>query len=84
MIEPEVGINIVDLGLIKEITLNGRGIEVRMVLTHPECSQAGHLVEQIRRKVSSVAGDEPIEVVCVDEIWSWDDAAPRLMWGDGI
>ena len=84
VIEPEVGINIVDLGLIQEITLNGRGVEVHMVLTHPQCSLAGYLVEQVRRKVRSVTGSEPVEVVLVDKVWSWNDAAPRLLWGDGI
>jgi len=32
----------------------------------------------------SVTGDEPAEVVLVDEVWSWNDAAPRLVWGDGM
>jgi serine O-acetyltransferase len=84
VIDPEIGINVVDLGLIREIGLNGKGVEIRMVLTHSECSQAGYLVEQVRRKVRSVVGDEPVEVVLADEVWSWDDAAPDLIWGDGI
>jgi serine O-acetyltransferase len=84
VIDPEVGANVVDLGLIREITLNGRGVEVRMVLTHRECPQAGHLVEQVRRKVRNVMCGEPVEVVLVDEAWSWNDAAPSLLWGDGI
>jgi serine O-acetyltransferase len=84
VIEPEVGINIVDLGLIRDIRLNGRGVEVHLILTHPGCSQAGYLVEQIRRQVRSVTGGEAVEVVLVDEAWSWDDAAPRSVWGDGI
>lgn len=84
VIDPEVGINIVDLGLIREIALNGRGAEVRMVLTYPGCPLAGYLVEQVRHKVRSVTGGEPVEVVLVDEVWSWNDATPRLVWGDGI
>ena len=84
VIEPEIGINIVDLGMVKEITLNGRGIEVRMVLACPQCPYAGQIVDQVRHTVRSVAGDEPVEVVLVDEAWAWSDAAPRLMWGDGI
>lgn len=84
VIDPEVGVNVADLGLIRQITPNGRGVEVRMVLTHPECLLAGYLVEQVRRKVISVAGDESVEVVLVDEVWHWRDAAPRLIWGDGI
>jgi serine O-acetyltransferase len=84
VIDPEVGINVVDLGLIREIALNGRGVEVHMVLTDPGCPLAGYLTEQIRRKVRGVTGGEPVEVVLVDEAWSWSDAAPRLLWGDGI
>ena len=84
VIDPEVGINVVELGLIREIALNGQGVEVRMVLTSPECPLAGYLVEQVRRKVRSVVGGEPVEVVLADEVWSWNDAAPRLLWGDGI
>jgi serine O-acetyltransferase len=67
VIEPEVGINVVDLGLIREIKLNGQGVEVRMALIHPQCSQAGYLIEQVRRKVKGVIGDEPVEVVLTDE-----------------
>jgi len=84
VIDPEIGINVVDLGLIREIAFNGQGVEVRMVLTSPACPLAGYLVEQVRRKVRSVTGDGPIEVVLLDEIWSWDDTAPHLCWGDGI
>jgi serine O-acetyltransferase len=67
VIEPEVGINVVDLGLIREIKMNGHGVEVRMALIHPQCSQAGYLIEQVRRKVKGVVGDEPVEVVLTDE-----------------
>jgi serine O-acetyltransferase len=67
VIEPEVGINVVDLGLIREIKMNGHGVEVRMALIHPQCSQAGYLIEQVRRKVKGVIGDEPVEVVLTDE-----------------
>jgi serine O-acetyltransferase len=77
VLDPEVGINVVDLGMIREIVLNGRGVEVRMVLC-PGCSLAVHLIEQVRRKVSSVVGDEAVEVVLLDEDWSCLDAAVHL------
>jgi serine O-acetyltransferase len=84
VIEPEIGINIVDLGLIKEIRRNGRGIEVRLVLPCSDCPQAGSIVEQIRRKVRSVTDGEAVEVVLADEPWSWNDAARHFAGGDGI
>jgi len=76
VIEPEVGMNIVDLGLIKQVTMNGRGIEVRMVLTHRDCSHAGYLVEQIRCRVRAVSGDESVEVVLLDETWNGRETPP--------
>jgi len=72
VIDPEVGINVVDLGLIKEIVVNGGAVEVRMVLTTPACPLAGYLVEQVRRKTESVDGVESVEVTILDEPWSWE------------
>ncbi|MBN1815172.1 MAG: serine O-acetyltransferase, partial [Anaerolineae bacterium] len=83
VIDPEVGVNVVDLGLIREIAANGRGVEVRMVMC-PDCSLVGYLIEQVRRRVRSVVGNNPVEVMLLDETWNWSDAAPHLIWGDGI
>ncbi|NLE43379.1 MAG: serine O-acetyltransferase [Chloroflexi bacterium] len=65
VIEPEVGANVVDLGLIRGIMLNGNGIEIQMSLTYPGCPHAEYLLEQVQRKAHSVTGDEPVEVVLV-------------------
>ena len=83
VIDPEVGVNVVDLGLVREVAANGQGVEVRMVVC-PDCSLVGYLIEQVRRRVRSVVGDSPVEVTLLDETWSWSDAAPHLIWGDGI
>ncbi len=77
VIDPEVGVNVVDLGLIKEIAVNGRSMEVKMVLTTPACPLMGYLVEQVRRKVRSVDGVETVEVTILDEPWSWERFANR-------
>ncbi len=84
VLDPEVGVSVMDLGLIKKIALNGQGVEVRMVLTRPDCPLAAHLVEQVRRRVKGIAGDRPVEVVLADDAWSWNDTAPYLIWGEGI
>jgi len=83
VMDPEVGVNVVDLGLVREVAANGQGVEVRMVV-RPDCSLVGYLIEQVRRRVRSVVGDSPVEVTLLDETWSWSDAAPQLIWGDGI
>jgi serine O-acetyltransferase len=77
VIDPEVGINVVDLGLVKEIVVNGKAVEVRMVLTTPTCPLIGYLVEQVRRKARCVDGVETVEVTILDEPWSWERFANR-------
>jgi serine O-acetyltransferase len=72
VIDPEVGINVVDLGLIKEVVMNGGAVEVRMVLTTPACPLIGYLMEQVRRRTRSVEGVETVEVTILDEPWSWE------------
>jgi len=65
------------LGLIKEIVVNGKAVEVRMVLTTPACPLIGYLVEQVRRKTKGLDGVEAVEVTILDEPWSWERFANR-------
>ncbi len=77
VIDPEVGINVVDLGLIKEIVVNDGAVDVRMVLTTPACPLVGYLVGQVLRKTESVDGVRTVEVTILDEPWSWERFANR-------
>ena len=70
VIDPEVGINIVELGLLKEICIENGDVEIRMVLTTPTCPLAGYLIEQIRRRLRSIAGVNRVEVTLLNEPWS--------------
>ncbi|MGD0535225.1 MAG: serine O-acetyltransferase [Methanoregula sp.] len=72
VIDPEVGIDIVDLGLIKEIRVNGTSVEIDMVLTCKTCPLADHLSEQVRRKALGVCGIEHVTVNVLDEPWNWE------------
>jgi serine O-acetyltransferase len=70
VIDPKVGINIVELGLVKEIGIENGDVEIRMVLTTPTCALAGYLIEQVRRRLMSIAGVNRVEVTLLDEPWS--------------
>ncbi|MBC5774720.1 metal-sulfur cluster assembly factor [Pontibacter sp. KCTC 32443] len=53
IIDPEVGINIVDLGLIYSVSLDGELLEIELTLTTPGCPMSGTIVnatEQILLK----------------------------------
>ncbi len=84
IIDPEVRVNVVDLGLIREIKRNGRGVEIHMVLTSPAHPAAGYLLEQVRRRARWATAGEPVDVVLVDQAWHWEDRVPHLRSGEGI
>ncbi|NMB84725.1 MAG: serine O-acetyltransferase [Methanothrix sp.] len=73
VLDPEVGIDIVDLGLIKDIILLGNDkVEVDMVLTSHVCPMVSHLTEQIQRRIEGLHGIRQVEVKVLDEPWNWD------------
>lgn len=72
VIDPEVGIDVIDLGLIKEIIVDGNRVEVDMVLTSKACPLVDHLTEQVKRRVEEVPGVFYVGVNVLDEPWNWD------------
>ncbi|HWQ19318.1 MAG TPA: serine O-acetyltransferase [Methanotrichaceae archaeon] len=72
VIDPEVGIDIVDLGLIKDIRVRGDQVEVDMVLTTQACPLVNHLTDQVKRRVEGISGIKSVEVKVLDEPWNWD------------
>lgn len=69
VIDPGAGINVVELGLIRDIAVKDKEVEVRMVLTTSECPMVEYLTDQIRRKVKSLNGIENVEVTLLPEPW---------------
>jgi FeS assembly SUF system protein len=69
--DPEIPVNIYDLGLIYEVRIEGAKAYVKMTLTSPMCPVAGTLPIEVRNKVQDVAGIEHAEVDLVwDPPWS--------------
>ena len=54
VIDPEVGVNIVDLGLVFEVTLADGLADVRMTLTTPGCPLGGYMEDAIRSTLTRV------------------------------
>jgi FeS assembly SUF system protein len=65
--DPEIPINIVDLGLIYDVASDEAGnVTVKMTLTTPDCPSAQAIPEQVRSKVAAV---EAVNDVKVDIVW---------------
>ena len=70
--DPEIPVNLVDLGLIYELIVNKDGIVyVEMTLTAPSCPVAGELPGQVRDAVAAVEGVNDARVKLVWEP-PWD------------
>jgi FeS assembly SUF system protein len=70
--DPEIPVNLVDLGLIYELIVNKDGVVyVEMTLTAPSCPVAGELPGQVKEAIEAVDG---INDVRVKLVWTppWD------------
>lgn len=66
--DPEIPVNIYDLGLIYEINVfPSRDVEVVMTLTSPNCPVAGTLPGEVEQKVKSVNGVNEVTIELVFE-----------------
>ena len=72
VIDPGVGMDIVKLGLVKEVIVDGPNVDVNLVLTTSACPMIEYFKDQVQRKVLSVGGIEKVNVNILDEPWSWD------------
>jgi metal-sulfur cluster biosynthetic enzyme len=54
--DPEIPINIVDLGLIYGITIVGDWVGVKMTLTTPGCGMADMIANQVRQRILHIPG----------------------------
>ena len=66
--DPEIPVNVYDLGLIYGIELKDDGVcDITMTLTAPSCPAGDFIVEDIRQKVGSVDGIKDVNVTIVFE-----------------
>ncbi len=67
VLDPELGINVVDLGLIYDIQVGGDRIAIDMTLTSPGCPLAGNLASQVEEAVRQAFAGYDVEVSLVWE-----------------
>ena len=77
VVDPEIGMNVVELALIKQIIVGEVESEVKMILTTPFCPYAGSMIAQVKEQAESVL-DHPVKVTLLAERWDPRDAG--LMW----
>ena len=74
VMDPEIPVNLYDLGLIYEIKINDKNdIKIRMTLTNPNCPVAGSMPKSVGESVEKLSNLNSIEVALVwDPKWHKD------------
>ncbi|MEM0084636.1 MAG: iron-sulfur cluster assembly protein [Candidatus Methanomethylicia archaeon] len=69
VIDPEVGLSIVDMGLIKDVSIVSEGkVKIKMSLTVPSfmCPLARYLIQNVKIAAESVPGVKEVEVELIE------------------
>ena len=83
--DPELKLDLVVLGLIYDIQIDGGRVGVTMSLTSPMCPVAGELLDKAREAVESVPGVESAEVeLTFSPPWSADRINPTIRAALGL
>lgn len=74
VLDPEIGINIVDLGLVYEVERFDRGLKVVLIMTTPACPLGSHIVQEAEHALrNALPSLEQVEVRLNQDIaWTTD------------
>ncbi len=69
--DPEIPVNIVDLGLVYDLAIQDGAVRIRMTLTSPGCPSSFFIGEQVKQQVAAI---EEVTNVEVEFVWDppWD------------
>ena len=77
--DPDLQLNIIDLGLVYDISVDDRSVKVDMSLTSPACPSGPQLMGDAERAVKNVPGVQEVTVNLVwSPMWSPDRIEPRV------
>lgn len=77
VVDPEIGMNVVELALIKQVVLSPESTEIKMILTTPFCPYAGSMIQQVKEAAEEAEGHD-VKVTLLAERWDPRDAG--LTW----
>ena len=78
--DPELNLNIVDIGLVYDVIVNDDGhVQINMTLTSPGCPSGPEIVGDVRQTVADLEGVKSVDVEIVWEpYWTPERMDPRI------
>lgn len=85
VLDPELGINIVDLGLIYDVEINGDTVKVKMTMTTQGCPLHSHLTQSAQKEIEKLEGVKSATVeLAWDPPWTPDLMSQSLKEKFGV
>ena len=69
--DPEIPVNIYDLGLVYNVEVNDGAVKIEMTLTAPNCPAADFIIEDVRMKIESIENVKSVDIQLIFEP-EWD------------
>jgi len=83
--DPEIPVNVWDLGLIYDVSVDAEKVHVKMTLTAPGCPMHTFISQEVKEKLQSISGVKEANVEVVwDPPWSPDKMSPQAKAQLGI
>jgi FeS assembly SUF system protein len=83
--DPELPVNIYDLGLIYEINIDGKNVSILMTLTTPNCPVAGSMPAMVECAIRELDGVEDVKVTLTwNPPWSQDVLSDEVKLSLGL
>ncbi len=78
--DPELGLNIIDIGLVYDVAVSDEGkAHVTMTLTSPGCPAGAEIMDDVRQTLADLEGISAVEVELVWEpYWTPERMDPRV------
>ena len=82
VVDPEIGMNIIQLGLVRDISIEGEIAHLKMLLTTPFCPYGPALIDQTRQKAQE-ALERPVSIEMSLDVWDFSmmEDPSALDWG---
>jgi len=82
VVDPEIGMNIIQLGLVRDVSIDDEIARLKMILTTPFCPYGPAMVEMTRGKAQE-ALNKPVTVDMGMDVWDFSmmEDPSALDWG---
>jgi metal-sulfur cluster biosynthetic enzyme len=83
VVDPEIGMNIIQLGLIRDVTIENDIARMKMILTTPFCPYGPAMIEMTKAKAVEGLDNMPVTIEMGMEMWDFSmmEDPSALDWG---